>query len=203
MALEPVSLIFGASYIGIFLIVAFIGYFLPVPEEVLIPAIGYLAYLGVYEFKYAAAAVLAAIGFSDNILFWLSKTKGQEYINGFALRFRISRWQIERAKRYVGKSATLGLSVLRAIPGIKLLGPILAGLSGMSWKRFQFFDLIGASVWVVSLMALGFYFGSSMHSALGTVERAAPFIILLAIFAAAAYVFMNKKKITEAVFRNI
>ena len=69
------------SYIGIFFV--FIIPFLPIPEEVLLLGIGYLASLGDWNVYWAIVASAAGIAISDNLWFWLGKTHSK-----FALKLR-------------------------------------------------------------------------------------------------------------------
>lgn len=48
----------------------------------------------------------------------------------------------------------------RFIPIIRTFAPFVAGLSKMSLRRFSFYNLVSALLWIGSLLAAGYYFGS-------------------------------------------
>lgn len=50
--------------------------------------------------------------------------------------------------------------IARFVPVVRSFAPLVAGASGMSRRRFQFFNVLGAVVWVVSLVYGGYLFGN-------------------------------------------
>ncbi len=48
----------------------------------------------------------------------------------------------------------------RFVPIVRTFAPFVAGVSEMSFKKFQFYNITGAVFWVVSLVAGGYYFGN-------------------------------------------
>ncbi|WP_114809153.1 VTT domain-containing protein [Paraburkholderia kururiensis] len=58
--------------------------------------------------------------------------------------------------RHGGKTIVLA----RFIPVVRTFAPFVAGVSGMSMKRFQLFNFAGALFWVLLLVLLGYFFGN-------------------------------------------
>ncbi|MBC7414350.1 MAG: VTT domain-containing protein [Herminiimonas sp.] len=48
----------------------------------------------------------------------------------------------------------------RFIPIVRTFAPFVAGVSGMSFTRFQFFNVTGALLWVGALVTAGYFFGN-------------------------------------------
>ncbi|HCN88846.1 MAG TPA: hypothetical protein DIT28_06660 [Oxalobacteraceae bacterium] len=48
----------------------------------------------------------------------------------------------------------------RFIPIVRTFAPFVAGVSGMTFAKFQMFNIIGATMWVVGLVAGGYFFGN-------------------------------------------
>lgn len=48
----------------------------------------------------------------------------------------------------------------RFVPVVRTFAPFVAGVSAMSWKRFQLYNVIGAATWVVLLVGSGYVFGN-------------------------------------------
>ncbi|HCE07517.1 MAG TPA: hypothetical protein DEQ40_02740, partial [Oxalobacteraceae bacterium] len=42
----------------------------------------------------------------------------------------------------------------------RTFAPFVAGVSGMTFAKFQMFNIIGATMWVVGLVAGGYFFGN-------------------------------------------
>jgi membrane protein DedA with SNARE-associated domain len=48
------------------------------------------------------------------------------------------------------------------VPGLAVVAPPLAGMSGMTWKRFLALDALGATVWASLYAIVGFVFGDQI-----------------------------------------
>lgn len=59
-------------------------------------------------------------------------------------------------ERHGGKTIILS----RFVPIVRTFAPFVAGVSEMSFKRFQAYNFIGAFVWVISLVGGGYAFGN-------------------------------------------
>ena len=57
--------------------------------------------------------------------------------------------------RYGGVTIIIG----RFVPIIRTFAPFLAGVAGMSYRRFLSYNVVGAVAWIVSLVYAGFLFG--------------------------------------------
>jgi membrane-associated protein len=59
-------------------------------------------------------------------------------------------------ERHGGKT----VMIARFVPVVRSFAPLVAGASGMDFRRFQLFNVLGAIVWVVSLVYGGYLFGN-------------------------------------------
>lgn len=59
-------------------------------------------------------------------------------------------------ERHGGKTVTIA----RFIPIVRTFAPLVAGSAGMEMHRFQFFNVLGAVIWVTSLVYGGYIFGN-------------------------------------------
>ena len=48
----------------------------------------------------------------------------------------------------------------RFVPVVRTFAPFVAGVSDMSFARFQLFNISGALIWVVGLVTAGYFFGN-------------------------------------------
>ncbi|KIF81281.1 VTT domain-containing protein [Noviherbaspirillum autotrophicum] len=48
----------------------------------------------------------------------------------------------------------------RFVPIVRTFAPFVAGVSDMTFAKFQVFNIAGAALWVVGLVAAGFFFGN-------------------------------------------
>ena len=59
-------------------------------------------------------------------------------------------------ERHGGKT----VMIARFVPVVRSFAPLVAGASAMDFRKFQFFNVLGAGVWVVSLVYGGYLFGN-------------------------------------------
>jgi membrane-associated protein len=59
-------------------------------------------------------------------------------------------------ERHGGKT----VMIARFVPVVRSFAPLVAGASGMAIQRFQLYNVLGAVIWVVSLVYGGFLFGN-------------------------------------------
>lgn len=48
----------------------------------------------------------------------------------------------------------------RFVPIVRTFAPFVAGVSKMTFSKFQFFNITGALIWVISLVLAGYFFGN-------------------------------------------
>jgi len=71
-----------------------------------------------------------------------------------------NREGLERAHRFYEKHGGKTLVVTRFMPILRTFTPFVAGVSAMSFGRFQFFNIAGGVLWIVSLTIAGYFFGN-------------------------------------------
>ncbi len=52
------------------------------------------------------------------------------------------------------------MTLARFMPVIRTFAPIVAGIGSMDYKRFMFYNFLGATVWVWGMTFLGYFLGS-------------------------------------------
>ena len=105
------------------------------------------------------ATLVAAALLGDNCNYWIGRFLGR----------RVFRWENSRLfnrkaldythafyERHGGKT----LVIARFLPLVRTFAPFVAGVGSMRYPRFLGFSVIGALVWVVSLVYAGYFFGN-------------------------------------------
>ncbi len=105
------------------------------------------------------ATLVAAALLGDNCNYWIGRFLGR----------RVFRWENSRLfnrkaldythafyERHGGKT----LVIARFLPLIRTFAPFVAGVGSMRYPRFLGFSVIGALVWVVSLVYAGYFLGN-------------------------------------------
>jgi len=75
-----------------------------------------------------------------------------------------SRWfrqeHLRRTQAFYDRYGGVTIIIGRFVPIIRTFAPFLAGVAGMSYRRFLSFNVIGAILWITSLVYAGYLFGN-------------------------------------------
>ncbi len=75
------------------------------------------------------------------------------------LRF-LDRGALMRTHAFYEKHGGKTIVMSRFIPVVRTFAPFVAGVADMPLSRFQLFNILGALLWVVGLVAVGYFFGN-------------------------------------------
>jgi membrane-associated protein len=67
--------------------------------------------------------------------------------------------QVEKAHAYHEKYGPWAVSLSRFVPFMRTLVPFTAGLTGMSFRLFTPYNVIGGLAWILAYLLAGFFFG--------------------------------------------
>lgn len=150
----------------LFAAVAIESFGIPVPGETALIAVGVLASQGHYSIVTVIALAAAAAIIGDNLGFWLiGRRGGRALIGRFGWVERRTQHVLPRAEalidRYGGRAVFFGrfVSVLRETIAW------VAGLAGMSWPRFLFWNALGGIVWASGIGLLAYFGGKALADA--------------------------------------
>lgn len=76
----------------------------------------------------------------------------------------LGRWlkpkYLERTHRFYERYGGFTIIICRFVPIVRTFAPFMAGVGAMTYHKFLAFNLIGAAVWVTSLVYAGYLFGN-------------------------------------------
>jgi membrane protein DedA with SNARE-associated domain len=152
----------------LFAAVAIESFGIPVPGETALIAFGVLAEQGHYSIVIVIAVAAAAAIVGDNLGFWLIGRRG-----GRALIARYP-WVERRAQRVLPRAEALivrygGRAVFfgRFVSLLRETIAWVAGLAGMSWPRFLFWNALGGVVWASGVGLLAYFGGKALADTIG------------------------------------
>jgi len=73
--------------------------------------------------------------------------------------FFFKKKYIRMAEEYYNKQGSFALIMGRFVPIVRTFAPIIAGVVKLPLKRFTFYNIIGAVLWITSLTLLGYFLG--------------------------------------------
>ena len=128
---------------------------IPVFTTPVIVAAGLLAATGKMSLILVVAITVFATLIGDWVWFELGRRRGNKVI-GLMCRISLSREScIERTKRFSKKHSDRSLLYTKFVPGVSHISPPLAGISGMSLRRFMTFNFAGTLLWATVLAVSG------------------------------------------------
>ncbi len=75
-----------------------------------------------------------------------------------------SRWfrqeYLRRTQEFYDRYGGVTIIIGRFVPIVRTFAPFLAGVAGMSYRRFLSYNVIGAVLWITSLVYAGYLFGN-------------------------------------------
>ena len=155
--------IFDMGYLGIFLLMLIESSFIPFPSEIVLVPAGYLASKGDMNiFLILFFSLLGSIG-GALINYFGALYVGRKFLLKFGKYFFVSEKALNRMENFFAKHGAISTFSGRLIPGIRQLISIPAGLSKMDLKVFIFYTSLGALLWSIILVALGYIIGENQE----------------------------------------
>ncbi|MEH0109396.1 DedA family protein [Tersicoccus sp. MR15.9] len=148
-------------YPAIFLAVAVDAFIPPLPAEVLTITSGAMSAHGDANFGLGWLAAFLGCWAGDLAVYILFRRR----LTGLLVRWRWGRAvqrQLDAAIARAGRSATdAALIAARFLPGGRTASMAAAGISGVATRRVILLDAVGAALWAVWTVGLGFVTGST------------------------------------------
>jgi dephospho-CoA kinase len=160
----------------------FIGLIIPAEATVLVAA--FMAQAGYFELEDVLLATLLGGLLGDQLGYLLGRFGGRRAAARGGRIGRLWRRHEARAAALFRSRSILSITLARFISFVRTLMPWFAGMSGMPYGRFLFYDTLGVLGWGVGSVAAGFMAGRSWHvlaGALGTFSTVIIVLLLLAI----------------------
>lgn len=153
--------ILDMGYMGIFLLMMIESSFIPFPSEVVLIPAGYLAQQG--EMNIAAIFVASLFGSLAGafINYFGALIIGRQLLMRFGKYIFISNSAMEKMEDFFQKHGPISTFTGRLIPGIRQLISIPAGLSKMPLFAFTLYTALGAGIWSMILIMLGYILGEN------------------------------------------
>jgi membrane protein DedA with SNARE-associated domain len=135
-------------------------------ETILIMA-GFAAHSG--HLSLSAVLGIAFVGgwIGDQIYFWVGRAWGPALLARYP---RIGARALLVNRLLLRYHAALIVGI-RFIYGLRIVGPIAIGGSGVAPWRFAFFNALGAAIWAPLVGGAGYLFGHTLEMLLGDIEH--------------------------------
>lgn len=163
-------------YLGVAVVFLLCGMGLPLPEELVLIASGYVCHR--FPDKASLVPMMAwcggAILVGDLIPYVLGRVFGTRLLRIRWLRMVVTRRRLAQFDRWFRRRGDLVIFVARFLAGIRVVAFFTAGTMKMRWRRFLLLDGLGIAVIVPTLVYAGWSGAEVINSVIdwvSTVER--------------------------------
>jgi len=189
-----VQYIGGMGYWGIFLLMFLESTFFPFPSEVIMIPAGYLAFKG--EMNLYWIVIIGIFGSVTGALFnyYLAMHFGRKFLLRYGKYFFIKEETLNKLESFFNRHGELSTFNGRLIPGIRQLISLPAGLAKMNIAKFSLYSGLGAGIWVIVLVALGYLLGSNEKLISEYLRSATVIALISVVLITVFYMIRNKRR---------
>ena len=144
-----------------------IGLVLPT-EPTLVVATAF-ALQGHFSFGSVVGAAVLGAALGDSAGFMLGRWGGPRVLGGRGRIARMARRHQDRALDLFERHAGLSVSLARMVPFVRTLMPLVAGSTGVAYRRFLAFDLLGITGWAFLGLGIAYAGAQSWEIGVGSV----------------------------------
>ena len=194
IAVTLVQYIGDMGYWGIFLLMFLESTFFPFPSEIIMIPAGYLAYKG--EMNLYLVVIVGILGSVGGALFnyYLAMHFGRKFLLKYGKYFFIKEETLDKLEAFFTKHGELSTFNGRLIPGIRQLISLPAGLARMNIVKFSLYSALGAGIWVVVLVLLGYLLGSNEELISEYLHAATLIALVSVVFITIFYIVRYKRR---------
>jgi undecaprenyl-diphosphatase len=142
---------------------AFVG--LVAPGETVVILGGAVAGQGATSLYLTIAIVWIAAWAGDSASFLLGRRLGRDFVLRHGPRFRISRERFARVESYFSRHGGKTILIGRFVGLVRALAPFIAGSSGMRYRAFVPYSILGTGLWSASFALVGYFASRSLNRA--------------------------------------
>lgn len=129
------------------------------PGDSLIFIVGAFTGTGHLNFFVAYVTLLLAAIIGDSVNYWIGNKIGPRVFNKENSRV-FNKKYLEKTHNFYEKYGSKTIVIARFVPIVRTFAPFVAGIGSMNYKTFLTYNVIGAFLWVTSLMLAGHFLGS-------------------------------------------
>lgn len=106
----------------------------------------------------AAIILIVAAILGDTVNYWIGRRFGSWMMRKFPKIVKPSH--IEKTNEFFVRYGGKTIIIARFVPIVRTFAPFVAGSGEMEYRRFMFFNVIGALLWVGLILPCGWFFGN-------------------------------------------
>ena len=173
---------------------AFVG--LVAPGETVVIAGGVIAGQGEIELLPLIGLVWICAILGDTTSFYIGRKLGRGFLEKHGPRVKITHERLEQVEGYFDRHGGKTILIGRFIGLVRALAPFIAGSSGLAYRRFIPYSIVGTGLWATIFCVLGFIFWRSFDRVVKIAGQAvAGFGITVAVIVGVVVVYRRRAEI--------
>ena len=164
------------------------------PGETIVILAGVLCSAGILNLSETIVVATGGAIIGDSIGYELGRRLGRPWLERHGRLVGMHGGVLARADalfaRHGGKAVLIG----RFVGFLRAMAPFVAGASCMPYRRFLLYNALGAVLWVVALVLLGYFFGESWSVAERWIGRVGLVIAVIVIAAIAWWLHRARQR---------
>ena len=138
---------------------AFVG--LVAPGETIVISGGVVAGQGAIELLPLIGIVWTCAVLGDTTSFYIGRRLGRRFLEKHGPRVKITHERLEQVEGYFDRYGGRTILIGRFIGLVRALAPFIAGSSGLTYRRFVPYSIVGCGAWATLFCVLGYIFWRS------------------------------------------
>jgi undecaprenyl-diphosphatase len=138
---------------------AFVG--LIAPGETVVIAGGVIAGQGEIDLIPLIGLVWVCAVLGDTTSFFIGRRAGRDFLERHGPKVKITHERLKQVDGYFDRHGGKTILIGRFIGLVRALAPFIAGSSGMEYRRFIPFSIVGTGLWATTFCVLGYVFWQS------------------------------------------
>ena len=169
----------------------FLGFVFPGETAVLLG--GVLAYEHRIPLAAAMAMAIAGAIIGDTVGYWVGREFGRRILDSRSGRL-IKKDHVRTAEDFIARRGGFGVFLGRFTAALRAIVPGLAGMSGMRYRTFLVFNIIGGVTWAVAYSLAGYLAGASFRTISSWSSKAGYLLAALLVAGIVAVVVLKRRR---------
>jgi len=179
---------YGVVFLGVFLENAGV----PVPGETALLAGAALARFGRLQLAWVILTAIGGATLGDNLGFFIGRHGGRALAERHGSKIGLTPALLRQFDAYFERHGAKTVFIARFITGLRVFGAVLAGGSGLPWRKFLFYNATGAIAWATAVAVAGYALAYSWETLERWIGRSG--VVALAVVVAVAVIALVRQR---------
>ncbi|CAI6022460.1 DedA family protein [Cohnella sp. JJ-181] len=176
---QLLGLVFQYGYVGLFLAMALGLVGIPVPDEALLTAAGYLMAQGHLKLGFTMLAAVTGSVAGMSLSYLLGRWLGRPLLTKYGPLLRLTPDKLARHEERFAKWGHVLVLVGYFVPGLRHMTALFIGLGRHPYRPFLFYASLGALAWTSTFELIGVLLGDHWRETALFIQREAVMAFLL------------------------